>query len=39
MNANDLAPLTERDIAEYLIKNPGFFQRNPMLKNLVDATQ
>ena len=31
MNANDLAPLTERDIAEYLIQNPGFFQRNPEL--------
>ena len=28
MNANDLAPLTERDIAEYLIQNPGFFQRH-----------
>ena len=31
MNANDIAPLTERDIAEYLIQNPGFFQRNPEL--------
>ena len=28
MNANDLAPLTERDIAEYLIQNPGSFQRH-----------
>lgn len=35
MNSNDLAPLTERDIAEYLIQNPGFFQRNPeLLTNL-----
>ena len=35
MNANDIAPLTERDIAEYLIQNPGFFQRNPeLLTNL-----
>mgnify|MGYP003598843252 FL=1 len=28
MQANDLAPITERDIAEYLIQNPGFFERN-----------
>ncbi|MDO5653054.1 MAG: DUF484 family protein [Brachymonas sp.] len=35
MNADDLAPLTERDIAEYLIQNPGFFQRNSeLLTNL-----
>ena len=35
MNTNDLAPLTERDIAEYLIQNPGFFQRNSeLLTNL-----
>lgn len=31
MDANDIAPLTERDIAEYLIQNPGFFQRNSEL--------
>ena len=31
MHPNDLAPLTERDIAEYLMQNPGFFQRNPDL--------
>ncbi len=31
MNVDDIAPLTERDIAEYLIQNPGFFQRNPEL--------
>ena len=31
MHPNDLAPLTERDIAEYLMQNQGFFQRNPEL--------
>ena len=31
MLPNDLAPLTERDIAEYLMQNQGFFQRNPEL--------
>ena len=31
MHPNDLAPLTERDIAEYLMQNQGFFQRNSEL--------
>ena len=31
MHPNDLSPLTERDIAEYLMQNQGFFQRNPEL--------
>ena len=31
MHPNDLAQLTERDIAEYLMQNQGFFQRNPEL--------
>ena len=31
MHPKDLAPLTERDIAEYLMQNQGFFQRNPEL--------
>ena len=31
MHPNDLAPLTERDIAEYLMQHQGFFQRNPEL--------
>ena len=31
MHPNDLAPLTERDIAEYLMQKQGFFQRNPEL--------
>ena len=31
MHPNDLAPLTERAIAEYLMQNQGFFQRNPEL--------
>ena len=31
MHPNVLAPLSERDIAEYLMQNQGFFQRNPEL--------
>jgi uncharacterized protein YigA (DUF484 family) len=31
MQPHELAPLTERDIAEYLIQNPGFFERNAEL--------
>ena len=31
MHPNALAPLTERDIAEYLMQTHGFFQRNPEL--------
>ena len=31
MHPNDLVPLTERDIAEYLMQNQVFLQRNPEL--------
>ena len=35
MNANEFAPITERDIAEFLIQNPGFFERNAELLSAV----
>ncbi len=35
MNANEFAPITERDIAEFLIQNPGFFERNAELLTAV----
>lgn len=31
MQSNEITPLTENDIAEYLFNNPGFFQRNQEL--------